>query len=107
PGNTSAKKAPEYVRRFSPWARLQHLAVLVLFAALLVSGMPQKWPYLDASRWIIEHLGGIFAVRWLHRMSGLAFAALTLAHLATVVGGLMVRRIKPTMLLTTKDFGDA
>jgi len=103
----SDRHTVEYVKRFSPWARFQHLAIILLFAALLVTGLPQKWPYLEVSRRIVENLGGIFALRWLHRMVGMAFATLTVVHLVAVVNGLLTRRVKPTMLLTAKDFEDA
>jgi formate dehydrogenase gamma subunit len=102
-----ARAVPEHVVRFSAWARLQHVAIIVLFVLLLVTGMPQKWPYAEASRWLIDALGGIFAVRWLHRASGITFAVLTLAHLVSVVFGVAVRRRQPTMLLTRGDFRDA
>jgi formate dehydrogenase subunit gamma len=97
----------EYVVRFSRWARMQHLLIIALFVVLLVTGLPQKWPYADASRWIIGHLGGIFAVRWLHRAAGITFAVLTAAHLGTVIGGLALRRTKPTMMFSVRDFRDA
>lgn len=96
-----------YVLRFSWWARLQHAVVILLFGVLLLTGMPQKWPYLELSRRIIEHLGGIFAVRWLHRAAGVAFCGLLLAHLAVAIGGALSRRIQPSMLLARKDFRDA
>ena len=97
----------DYVIRFSRWVRFQHASVIILFALLLITGMPKKWPYADASRWIVKELGGIFAVRWLHRMSGITFALMTAAHLGTAIGGLLTRRVQPTMLFTTKDFTDA
>jgi formate dehydrogenase gamma subunit len=100
-------RSKEYVIRFSWWARFQHAIVIVIFALLLLTGMPQKWPYAEVSRWIIEHLGGIYAARWLHRAAGITFAALVVVHLATVIVGLITRRVKPTMLLTRKDFSDA
>lgn len=93
--------------RFSRWARFQHLAVIVLFALLLITGMPQKWPYAAFSQWLIDAMGGIFAVRWLHRASGILFAVLTVAHLATAIGALITRRARPTMLFIRKDFDDA
>ena len=96
-----------HVVRFSAWARLQHAVVIVLFSVLLVTGMPQKWPYLDASRWLLERLGGIFAVRWLHRVAGLFFGIFLLVHLAVVIGGVFTRRVKPTMMFARKDFRDA
>jgi len=95
------------VIRFSRWVRFQHAAVILLFTLLLVTGMPQKWPYAEASRWIVKELGGVFAVRWLHRMSGIAFALMTVAHLGTAIGGLLTRRVQPSMLFTAKDFSDA
>mgnify|MGYP006288942591 FL=1 len=59
----------EYVIRFSLWSRLQHALIILFFALLLVTGMPQKWPCAEASRWVIDHIGGIFAARWVHRLS--------------------------------------
>lgn len=100
-------EANEYVLRFSFWARFQHAAVILLFGLLLLTGMPQKWPYIDASRWVIEHLGGIFVVRWLHRAAGIAFSGLLVAHLAVAITVIMTRRTPPSMLLSRKDFGDA
>jgi len=97
----------EKVVRFSSWVRIQHAAIIVLFALLLLTGLPQKWPYLDASRWIIIQMGGIFVVRWIHRMTGIVFSILTVAHLSIVIGGLVTARVQPTMLFTRRDFTDA
>jgi cytochrome b subunit of formate dehydrogenase len=97
----------EQVVRFSYWARFQHASVILLFGLLLVTGMPQKWPSYDASRWLIDHMGGLFVVRWLHRASGVGFAALLVAHLAVVITGIARGRMKPSMLLGHKDFTDA
>jgi cytochrome b subunit of formate dehydrogenase len=99
--------ASEYVVRFSFWARVQHAAVILLFGLLLLTGMPQKWPYLEASRWVIEQLGGLVAVRWLHRASGIAFAVLFVAHLAIAIVSVVTRRSQPSMLLSRQDFHDA
>jgi formate dehydrogenase subunit gamma len=97
----------EYVVRFSFWARFQHAAIILLFGLLLLTGMPQKWPYAEASRWVIEHLGGIFVTRWLHRAAGVAFSGLLVAHLAIAITGVVSRRTQPSMLLSRKDFRDA
>jgi len=97
----------EYVVRFSFWARFQHAAIILLFGVLLLTGMPQKWPYAEASRWVIERLGGIFVARWLHRAAGIAFSGLLVAHLAIAIAGVVSRRTQPSMLLSRKDFRDA
>lgn len=74
---------------------------------LIITGMPQKWPYLEWSRWIIEHLGGIFAVRWQHRAAGIIFTVMAVTHLGTVIGGVFAGRVKPSMMFAKKDFEDA
>lgn len=103
----SKDDAVEYVVRFSPWARFQHAAIIVLFTLLLVTGMPQKWPESAVSLWVVDHLGGIFATRWLHRAVGVVFTVLVFAHLAVAITGVLSRRMKPTMLLGKGDFKDA
>jgi formate dehydrogenase gamma subunit len=100
-------EATETVLRFSNWARFQHLMIILVFFALLLTGLPQKWPYTEASQWIIGQLGGIFAVRWMHRAVGIVFTVMTVTHLAVVVGGALTRRIRPTMVFTAQDFRDA
>jgi formate dehydrogenase subunit gamma len=96
-----------YVVRFSVWSRLQHAAVILLFGLLLLTGLPQEWPGLGASRWIIDQLGGIFAARWLHRAAGVAFTGLVVAHISVAITGLLLGRMKPSMFLHRGDFSDA
>jgi formate dehydrogenase subunit gamma len=100
-------KGSEFVVRFTPWARFQHAAVILLFGLLLLTGLPQEWPYAGASVWVIDHLGGVFAVRWLHRAAGIGFTGLVAAHLIVVITGIVSGRIRPSMLLTGRDFQDA
>jgi cytochrome b subunit of formate dehydrogenase len=94
------------VRRFGPWAVFQHSAIIVLFAVLLLSGLPQKWPQAALSGWLVDLMGGIFATRWIHRVAGVVFAALTVAHLAVAVSSVLTRRAKPSMMITRQDFRD-
>jgi cytochrome b subunit of formate dehydrogenase len=100
-------EARETVVRFGFWARFQHAAIVALFGLLVLTGMPQKWPYVQASQWIVNHLGGLFVVRWLHRASGIAFTALLVSHLAVAIAGVVTRRTRLEMLLSRKDFRDA
>lgn len=103
----STEDAGVYVVRFSVWSRVQHTAVIILFTVLLVTGLPQKWPAADASRWVIDHIGGIFAARWMHRAAGVVFSLLVAAHLTIAIGGILTRRFKASMLLGKRDFQDA
>ena len=97
----------EVVQRFSLWARFQHAAAIMLFGVLVLTGMPQKWPYFQVSQWTVDHLGGLVVVRWLHRAAGIGFALLVVAHLTVVIGGVLTRRMRPSMLLSKRDFSDA
>jgi formate dehydrogenase gamma subunit len=99
-------KQEDMVRRFSPWAVFQHATIIVLFLVLLVTGLPQKWPQAELSRWLVDAVGGIFAARWVHRVAGGLFAVLTIAHLVVAIAMVSTRRWKATMLLTRQDFRD-
>jgi formate dehydrogenase gamma subunit len=102
----SSRNSEDYVVRFSTWARFQHAAVIVLFFLLVAKGLTQKWPQAELSQWTVDLFGGIFVTRWLHRVSGVVFTLLTVAHLSVVVGQLWLGRAKPTMLLSRRDFQD-
>lgn len=106
-GHSSGALATTYVQRFSTWARVQHTSVILTFGALALTGLPQKWPYLGVSRFMIEALGGIYAVRFYHRIAGVAFSILVVLHLAVVISGVLTRRMQPTMLFVRQDFRDA
>lgn len=95
------------IRRFSTWARVQHAVALVLFVVLVVTGMPQKWPSLEASQWTVDHLGGLLIVRWLHRAAGIGFTLLLVTHLTVAITGVLTRRMRFAMLLGRRDFQDA
>jgi formate dehydrogenase subunit gamma len=97
----------EYVLRFSVWSRVQHALVIVLFTVLLVTGLPQKWPDASLSLWVVDHVGGVFAARWLHRAGGIVFTLLVVAHVTIAIAGVLTRRMKPSMLLGRQDFRDA
>ena len=99
--------AADTVVRFSVWSRVQHVAIILLFTLLLLTGLPQKWPMLAGSQWLVDVMGGIFAVRWLHRAVGIVFSLLTAAHLVVAIAGVLTRRFAPSMLIDRKDFTDA
>jgi formate dehydrogenase subunit gamma len=103
----SRKSAVEYVVRFSVWSRIQHALIILFFSVLLVTGLPQKWPGAELSVWIVDHIGGVFVARWLHRAAGVLFSVLVAAHLTVAITGLLTRRMRPTMMLRRQDFRDA
>jgi formate dehydrogenase subunit gamma len=102
----SSEHTDEYLVRFSVWGRFQHAAMILLFVILLITGMPQKWPSADVSRWVIDHIGGIFAARWMHRAAGVGLTALVVAHVGVAVAGILTGRMKFSMMLSKRDFQD-
>jgi cytochrome b subunit of formate dehydrogenase len=97
----------DYVVRFSPRQRAEHLLMLIVFTVLCVTGLPQKYFQSDISIAIVNALGGLGPVRWMHRAAGVIFVLMTVAHLAIVMIGTMTGRMKLSMAVTRQDFRDA
>jgi formate dehydrogenase subunit gamma len=97
----------DYVVRFSLRQRCEHLAVMLLFLVLALTGFPQKFFDGQWARWTIATLGGIDHVRWLHRMAGVAFSVVAVVHVMSAVAGVLSGRSAFTMVPTRKDFTDA
>ena len=71
----------DYVVRFGMRERVEHATVIVLFFVLALTGLPQKFHDAAIAKTIVNALGGIAQVRYLHRVAGVLFALLTIAHL--------------------------
>lgn len=97
----------EAIVRFSPWRRAEHFAIMLVFVLLCVTGLPQKFFEQGWARWTIEMVGGVERARWLHRASGLMFAALTILHLAGAAWLVATRRARLSLVPDRKDFADA
>ncbi len=95
------------VVRFSLGQRLLHVMVMVAFIVLAVTGLPQRFPEFAWSQWIIEHLGGIYAARFIHRVFAWVFVFAALYHVIAVLYHVFVRKGPLTMLVTRTDFTDA
>ena len=102
-----SESAHDEVVRFGRRQRVEHVAVMLLFVVLAVTGFPQKFPDARVSPAVAGALGGIGAARFLHRAAGLLFAALAVSHLAAAALGAARRRIPLSMVPTRRDFTDA
>jgi len=96
----------DYVVRFSVRQRIEHLAVMVLFLLLALTGFPQRFFEAPGAGTVVEALGGIGRMRWLHRAAGVAFVALTGYHLLTALLLAATRRVPLSMVPTRRDFRD-
>jgi cytochrome b subunit of formate dehydrogenase len=100
---------PRTYDRFSRADRVQHAVMLVSFLVLTVTGLPQKFIFLD-NRWLdslIDALGGIEAVRVIHRLAAIALMIVTGFHVLDVAHRVLVRRVPLYMLPRYQDVVDA
>jgi formate dehydrogenase subunit gamma len=96
-----------YLIRFTARQRTEHIAVMSLFLLLSLTGLPQKYFAAGWAQWLIQHLGGIDRLRFVHRGCGLLFAALTAIHLMTAIASVMLGRAPASIVPVRKDFTDA
>jgi formate dehydrogenase subunit gamma len=97
----------ESVVRFTVTQRVEHAAVMTLFAVLAITGLPQKFYDHAWAVTMIGWLGGVDAARWLHRAAGVAFSAVVAIHLARMVYLVFARRMALSLVPTRQDFTDA
>ncbi len=97
----------EYLTRFSVRQRIEHLCGMLIFIALAVTGLAQKFYEARWAQWTILAMGGIDRVRWIHRGAGIAFAALAIVHLGVALMLVASGRSPLSMVPTRKDFRDA
>lgn len=96
-----------YVRRFSVYRIIEHWLVAAVFMVLVTTGLSQRFYTFDISQWFVITLGGIDAVRLIHRINGLILVCLTVQHIAAGFWGVLFRKWDPSILINGKDFSDA
>jgi cytochrome b subunit of formate dehydrogenase len=97
----------EYIQRFTIWQRFEHAAGIILFTILAITGLPQEFYQQHWASWSILVMGGIERVMWIHRYTGMLFAALVVVHLAIASFQVSTRRVKASLVPARKDFLDA
>jgi cytochrome b subunit of formate dehydrogenase len=95
------------IRRFSRARVVEHWCHMAGFFFLTVTGLSQRFYYLDISREFIALAGGIDSIRLIHRGMGVLYALILVAHIAAAVAGVVFRKWQPTMLVLRRDFEDA
>lgn len=95
------------VRRFSQYRIVEHWLHAFVFILLVITGISQKFHTYDLSQWLVLHLGGIDAVRLMHRVAGVALIMLLIQHLAVAAVGIIRLRWQASMIIQMKDFQDA
>jgi cytochrome b subunit of formate dehydrogenase len=95
------------VPRFSKGQRLQHVVLIASFSGLALTGLPQKYAATKIGAAAIAALGGIEAVRMMHRVAAVVLMASALYHLLDVAYRLFVRTRPLSMLPGLQDLRDA
>jgi len=93
-------------QRFALSQRLEHLALIISFTTLAVTGLPQKFANDQWAQWIISALGGIEWVRLFHHSAAVVMILIAIYHVMIQGYKLFVLRIQPTMLLRRQDLID-
>ncbi|MDA8099621.1 MAG: cytochrome b/b6 domain-containing protein [Nitrospiraceae bacterium] len=96
-----------YVRRFGIGRILEHQANALVFTILVITGLSQRFHEYRLSHWIITTLGGVDAMRIIHRYTGFLFILLIATHIAVGVYGVIVKRWPASMMINVDDFRNA
>ena len=97
----------ETFQRFSRRQRGEHLLTMLLFLALAITGMPQKFHDASWARTAIALMGGVDAARLAHRVAGIAFSIVAVGHVLIVLFEFLTGRCGPSMVPNRQDFKDA
>lgn len=97
----------DMIRRFSTARILEHWLAVATFGILVTTGLAQKYFSLDISHWLILNLGGIDALRLIHRYTGIVFLVSISSHIIVGMTGVVLRRWQPSMVINKNDFTDA
>ena len=97
----------KFIRRFSPYRIIEHWMHALIFIILVITGVSQKYHTYALSQWVVLHLGGIDAVRLIHRFAGLLLIILFAQHVVVAAVGIIRLRWQASMIIDGKDFKDA
>lgn len=93
--------------RFELARRIEHLAMLLSFSALGLTGIPQKFPTSQISVFIVSLVGGIENLRNIHHIAATVMMFGALYHLLILGYKVYVKRTRLSMLPTYQDARDA
>jgi formate dehydrogenase gamma subunit len=99
---------PRSYDRFSASDRIQHAVMVISFLVLAVTGLPQKFIYVN-SRYLddlLDLMGGIERVRVVHRWAATVLMLATVYHLLASAHRVLVRRVSLSMLPRYQDVVD-
>jgi formate dehydrogenase subunit gamma len=97
----------EQIKRFGRRDRIEHMLVMFIFLVLTLTGFPQKFHEAGFSHRLVQLLGGIEQVRWIHRSAGGLFTGLVVFHLHSLILSVLRGRSSLAMVPSLRDFRDS
>jgi cytochrome b subunit of formate dehydrogenase len=90
--------------RFNPVERLEHVVLMVSFATLAVTGLLQTFSSLPPVALVIQLLGGVDAIRTIHRLAAIVSATQSFFHVWRILETWFVKRERGGMWPYLSDF---
>ena len=100
-----SRQLPTYLR-FNVSHRIEHIALLLTFTVLTVTGIPQKYADATWASAAIQFMGGIETTRTIHHTAAILLMLATIYHGGAVTYRLFVKRVRMTMLPGLQDAKD-
>ena len=98
---------PTTMVRFSVLQRFEHMAMMLIFIVLSLTGFPQKFYDHHWAQVLIGGLGGVDTARWFHRAAGIMFGLLVVVHVGRLAVDVARGKAALTMIPSKRDFRDA
>lgn len=103
----ASETAPqETYRRFGAGERFEHIILIVTFAGLALTGIPQRYAGQDWAQGLIELMGGIESIRIVHRILATILMAECIYHGGIITYKIFVLGRRASMLPGIKDVRD-
>jgi cytochrome b subunit of formate dehydrogenase len=90
--------------RFSLSQRIEHVVLMVSFGTLAVTGLLQTFSDLPAVGLVVQLLGGVDAIRIIHRLAAIISAAQSVYHIWRILETWFIKRERGGMWPYLRDF---
>jgi len=104
---TGSPSSERSYTRFTLAQRIEHVTMLLSFATLGLTGLPQKFSTHPLAESLISALGGIENLRLIHHTAAIVMMLGTIYHIVFVGYKIFVQRTRMTMLPGLQDARDA
>ena len=92
--------------RFPIWRRIEHIVMVLSFSTLGLTGLPQKYPTSSLGAGILQVLGGIESLRFIHHTAAIIMMIGTAWHILVMGYSVFVLHDKMSMLPSLQDAKD-